>query len=338
MVLNLDFAPSVLDWAGVPVPSAMQGRSWRPLLEGRPVSWRTSYFYEYFWEQQQGGSPPSMTAVRTTTAKLIKYKDHEEWTELFDLARDPYETSNLYRDPAAASLRKALEAEYEQQKQAVGFVWPDYASDPEKFKPQAPLESWVLDYRFERLTGGRLADASGRANHGVAEGLVLVEGRPGFKAARFEGRNSVRVANSASLNPGVRAYSVETVFNPDRTEGVLMAHGGESHGYLLSLEQGRLVFRVISDRRVSRLVGPEITPGKWAAVRAGFHAERGLWLALNEAPPLRGPLASALDRQPFDGLQIGADEGSQVLGRAKPGFSGLIESVRIYSGENMPAR
>jgi arylsulfatase A-like enzyme len=333
MVLNLDFAPTALDLAGVPIPSTMQGRSWRPLLEDKPTQWRTSYFYEYFWEQQQGGSPPSMTAVRTTTAKLIKYKDHAEWTELFDLARDPYETRNLYRDPAAANLRSALETEYERQKLAVAYAWPDYASDPEKFRPQKPLDGWVLDFRFDRLAEGQVTDASGKGNHGRAKALTLVDGRNGGKAARFDGRSSAQVANSATLNPGVRAYNMEVVFNPNQPDGVLLAHGGESNGYLLSLEKGRLVFRVVAGRRVSLLTGPEAPVGQWTTVRSGYQFENGLWLAVDAQLPIRTPLNALLERQPADGLQVGADEGSQLLGKTKPGFDGLIESVRIYSGE-----
>src|SRR5262245_34720137 len=52
MALNLDLAPTFLDLAGEKVPQSMQGRSWRPLLEGNAASanWRTAFFYEYFYE------------------------------------------------------------------------------------------------------------------------------------------------------------------------------------------------------------------------------------------------------------------------------------------------
>ena len=35
MILNVDFAPTLLDAAGEKVPDDMQGRSFLPLLEGR---------------------------------------------------------------------------------------------------------------------------------------------------------------------------------------------------------------------------------------------------------------------------------------------------------------
>ena len=46
-----------------------------------------------------------MTAVRTETAKLVRYPGHDEWTEVFDLTADPYELKNLVADPAHAALR-----------------------------------------------------------------------------------------------------------------------------------------------------------------------------------------------------------------------------------------
>lgn len=129
MVLNIDPAPTFLDLAGVGVPAAMHGRSWRPILEGMEgAAWRDSFFYCYFFERSF--ATPTTTAVRTQTAKLIKYPGHDDWTEVFDLKSDPYETKNLAADPAYAALRRSLEAEYERQSKAIGFRIPDFADTP----------------------------------------------------------------------------------------------------------------------------------------------------------------------------------------------------------------
>lgn len=129
MVLNVDPAATFLDLAGLPIPAAMQGRSWKPLLEGKTdVAWRDSFFYCYFFER--GFATPTTTAVRTKTAKLIKYPGHDDWTEVFDLQADPYETKNLASDPARLDLRKSLEAEYEKQSKAIDFRIPVFADVP----------------------------------------------------------------------------------------------------------------------------------------------------------------------------------------------------------------
>jgi arylsulfatase A-like enzyme len=130
MVLNIDPAATFLELAGQPVPAAMQGRSWKPLMEGRDdAGWRDSFFYCYFFEKGFTNVPMT-TAVRTTDAKLIKYPGHDEWTEVFDLKADPYEVKNLAADPAYAELRQRLEAEYVKQAKAIEFMIPEFADKP----------------------------------------------------------------------------------------------------------------------------------------------------------------------------------------------------------------
>jgi arylsulfatase A-like enzyme len=127
MALNLDLAPTLLDLAGVAIPQSMQGRSWRPLLTGdaTAANWRTAFFYEYFFER--GFNIPTVLAVRTDNAKLIKYPGHDDWTELFNLSADPYETKNLVADPAAKELLTKMQAEFDKQAKAVDFKMPAFA-------------------------------------------------------------------------------------------------------------------------------------------------------------------------------------------------------------------
>jgi N-acetylglucosamine-6-sulfatase len=125
LALNIDLAPTFLDLAGVKIPAQVQGASWRLLLEGKATNWRKSFFYEYFYERNF--AIPTTLAVRTTDAKLIKYPGHDDWTELFDLNADPYETQNLAGDPAAKDLLAKMTAEFDKQSRAVGFVVPEFA-------------------------------------------------------------------------------------------------------------------------------------------------------------------------------------------------------------------
>jgi arylsulfatase A-like enzyme len=129
MVLNIDLAPTFLDFAGLPIPAQMQGRSWKPLLAGKPADWRRSFLFEYFLESAYP-STPTLFGVRTSDAKLVKYPDHAEWTELFDLARDPYETRNLANDSASKDLLARMQAEFDQQAKATQFRIPDDADKP----------------------------------------------------------------------------------------------------------------------------------------------------------------------------------------------------------------
>ncbi|MFI6819035.1 sulfatase [Nonomuraea sp. NPDC050328] len=124
LVVNVDFAQTLLDYAGVEPHPRMQGRSFRPLLRGeRPAGWRESVYYRY-WEHDDGIHHVwAHYGVRTERHKLIYYYAaglgipgasdrvfEPEW-ELFDLAEDPWELHNRYHDPAYAAVRAELEAE-----------------------------------------------------------------------------------------------------------------------------------------------------------------------------------------------------------------------------------
>jgi N-acetylglucosamine-6-sulfatase len=92
----------------------------RPLLENEtPADWRTAFFYEYFKEGQY--ETPTMLAVRTQTHKLITYPGHDEWTELFDLENDPYETTNLAGN---LTLLEKMRGVFDEQAKAVEFRMP----------------------------------------------------------------------------------------------------------------------------------------------------------------------------------------------------------------------
>jgi len=111
IVLNLDFAPTFLDFAGVAKPADMQGHSLRQLLrDKRPKDWRTSMYYHYY-EYPAVHSVKRHYGVRTKRYKLIHfYHDIDEW-ELYDLEKDPKELNNVYDDTAYADVVKELKAE-----------------------------------------------------------------------------------------------------------------------------------------------------------------------------------------------------------------------------------
>ena len=118
MVLNLDFAPTLLDAAGSRSPADMQGRSFLPLLRGqKPKDWRTSMYYRYYHYPQHHRVQPHY-GVRTVRYKLIFFNKIKQW-ELFDLQKDPHELKNVYADPAYADTVKTLKAELYRLKKEV---------------------------------------------------------------------------------------------------------------------------------------------------------------------------------------------------------------------------
>lgn len=114
IISSIDFAPTLLDYAGVEIPETMYGKSFRKILEGEtPDDWRTSFFYHYF---DQFGVP-EMYGIRTHDFKLIKVlkKSGDEY-EMFDLKNDPEELINLADNPDYQQLKEKLIQQMEVEK------------------------------------------------------------------------------------------------------------------------------------------------------------------------------------------------------------------------------
>lgn len=114
MVLNVDFPLLFADYAGLPAPERMQGRSFRTNLQGKsPSDWRTSMYYRYWLHQP---IRPGHFGIRNQRYKLIFYYGQAldkpgtiaeatvpAW-EFFDLEKDPKEMYNAYAEPNYQSV------------------------------------------------------------------------------------------------------------------------------------------------------------------------------------------------------------------------------------------
>ena len=108
MILNVDFAPTILKAAGAQPHPTMQGRSFVPLLEGKtPADWRQSMYYRYYYSHFK--TEPHF-GVRTHTHKLIYFNRIDQW-ELYDLKKDPAEMNNVYNDPNYKKVAEELKEE-----------------------------------------------------------------------------------------------------------------------------------------------------------------------------------------------------------------------------------
>ena len=111
-VQNIDYAPTILELAGAPIPEEMQGESFVPLLKGKnPKEWRTSLYYQYF-EYPAEHAVRRHYGVRTQRYKLIRFYGHDinNW-ELYDLDKDPAEMNNIYDKPEYGKVQLELHAE-----------------------------------------------------------------------------------------------------------------------------------------------------------------------------------------------------------------------------------
>ncbi|MEM6841458.1 MAG: sulfatase [Bacteroidota bacterium] len=127
LITNLDFAPTILDLAGVQMPTDMQGESFAGVLQGNTVEgWREAIYYRY-WQHLLHRNVAAHYGIRTANRKLIFYyglplgqTDFEptqpEW-EMFDLKNDPQEMQNVYGEPAYAEEIALLKQQLKQLQQ-----------------------------------------------------------------------------------------------------------------------------------------------------------------------------------------------------------------------------
>ena len=130
IVLNIDFAPTLLDMAGIQVPHNMQGRSMMPLINNlESKDWRTSMYYRLFVNEY---NVPLQYGIRTENFKLIHFKgegsplnpqkqpvDYDRW-ELIDLMADPDESTNLADVPEYQFRVEELQEQLYQLREQLG--------------------------------------------------------------------------------------------------------------------------------------------------------------------------------------------------------------------------
>lgn len=164
MILNVDFAPTILEITGqAPLPET-QGQSFASLLTGHtPDDWRNSMYYRYYYSHFE--TEPHY-GVRTYDHKLIYYDRIDQW-ELYDLKEDPAEMVNLYNDPAYQTLAEDLKTELNRLQKELGDDPADDGSKPNigPLAGQPLIQTKNVDLsqgdqsillRFKTNTGGTL--------------------------------------------------------------------------------------------------------------------------------------------------------------------------------------
>jgi arylsulfatase A-like enzyme len=135
MVMNIDFAPTFLDYAGIEIPKDIQGESMRDILAGKEdPNWREEVYYHYYEYPEGGHDVKRHYGIRTDRYKLIHfYYDIDEW-ELFDLEEDPNEMNNLFEHPEYQEVVKDMKQRLENIRVKYGD------NNQDDFLPREPIE------------------------------------------------------------------------------------------------------------------------------------------------------------------------------------------------------
>ncbi len=106
MALNIDIPATILDLAGVAIPTNWQGKSLAGFLSGQnPLKERESFICEHLWDTPI--IAPS-EGIRTKKWKYFRYRKDLEHEELYDLENDPKEVLNLNDSLAFQNILESL--------------------------------------------------------------------------------------------------------------------------------------------------------------------------------------------------------------------------------------
>lgn len=136
IVENIDYGPTILDFAGVATPNYMHGKSFKSILEtGKETKNSKTAAYYHYWMHMISHDNPGHIAIRTKQYKLILFygaamdssvaETPPAW-ELYDLEKDPTEDNNVYDNPKYKEVIVDLKVQLKQLRK-------DYGEDDSKF-------------------------------------------------------------------------------------------------------------------------------------------------------------------------------------------------------------
>ena len=101
---HIDVMPTLIDWMGLEVPRACDGRSLVPFLRGEmPKDWRTEVFWEHDFRDVVAQRPEMALGLASDECCYAVIRDaHYKYVHfaglpplLFDLRADPHETNSI---------------------------------------------------------------------------------------------------------------------------------------------------------------------------------------------------------------------------------------------------
>ncbi|WP_372772237.1 sulfatase [Mangrovibacterium sp.] len=110
---NIDFAPTILDLAGVPIPENMDGESMVPLLRKPKKDIHEQLAFINAWGVVPTQSLTCLTKDWKYTYWWYGDSEMKPTEELYNLKSDPLEMKNLAKDPKSFSTLKTMRAKYD---------------------------------------------------------------------------------------------------------------------------------------------------------------------------------------------------------------------------------
>jgi arylsulfatase len=126
-----------------------------------------------------------------------------------------------------------------------------------------------------------------------------------------------------------RPLTVTCEVTPEARDGVILAQGGNQHGYALWLRDGQAVFGVRINRQLAAIAAKETPAGKFQ-LAAELKQDGTMTLSINGRIAAQGQASGLIPAQPQDDLSIGEDARTAVGDYTSPHpLKGRVENARV---------
>lgn len=159
----------------------------------------------------------------------------------------------------------------------------------------------------------------------IPEGFIKQKGKGGVSGS------FAQFPKSPSLDPTDKPITIEAWMTATKPNGVVVARGGPTHGFALSLKQGKAVFSLRSDFKLSEVTGGKRLIGGWHHLVGVLTEEKKIRLYVDGKLVAEGAANGMIPADPAQGMEVGADEGTAVGEYASPAtLSGIVDEPRLY--------
>ena len=136
---------------------------------------------------------------------------------------------------------------------------------------------------------------------------------------------------SPSLNPAKKPLTIEAWVTSTKQQGVIVARGGPSEGFALTLKGGRPSFLIRSGGELSTVSGNKRIVGGWHHVAGVLDKDKSMKLYVDGELAGEGEATNLIKGDPAQPMEVGLD-GQTAVGEynTQLPFTGLIDEVRLY--------
>ena len=317
MVSWVDILPTLIEVAGGKPPRELDGRSFLPVLRDPQRKHRDRIYTTHSGDGTMNVYP--MRSVRTARWKYI-LNLHPEFAYRTHIDRNAGAEPGHYWQTwqtAATTDARAAATILQRYHQRPAEELYDLDADPHE---QHNLAAQPVHAELKRSLRRELEawlDAQGDQR--------TVFGPPRLLTAH----NAVptpRIAN--------KTLTITADVTPQARDGVILAQGGNQHGYALHLKDGKPIFSVRQNRELYFVAAPDAPAGKFS-LEARLEKDGAMMLAVNGKIVARGQAPGLIRVQPKEGLSIGEDTRVAVGDYTAPHpLKGKVENVQVITGNH----